>query len=112
MERSSSHSPHHLSVPPQLEVGRSLAPGSNDTSLTQRYAQMAQDLRSSLPPTCHWLHPENVGLIGERPVAAGEFANIHEAMYGGRKVALKSYRCYVLFDVTQAAMARRNHSMR
>ena len=84
----------------RLEVGSS-SPDSSGVSLSQGYTRIAQDLRSSLPPTCRWLNPEDVDLVGEHPIAAGGFANIHEAKYGGHKVALKSYRCYVSFDVAQ-----------
>lgn len=62
---------------------------------------MAQDLRPSLPFTCHWLDPNEVNLVDERPIAAGGFANVYEATHDGRKVILKSYRPYVLFDVAQ-----------
>lgn len=76
-------------------------------SPAQRYPQMAHDLRSSMSlATCRWLNPEDVGLVGERPIAAGGFANIYEATYDGRKVVLKSYRCYVSFDVAQIISVR------
>ena len=81
-------------------------------SLAQRYAQMAQNLRSSLSPTtCHWLDPEDVNLIGEYPIAAGGFANIYGATYDGRKVILKSYRCYELFDAARVVAVCCSHNM-
>jgi hypothetical protein len=71
-------------------------------SLTQHYAQIAQVLRSFMPPTCRFLGSEDVEPSGTHPVAAGGFADIWEAIYDGRKVALKSYRCYMRFNVAQA----------
>ena len=59
-----------------------------------------------MPHTCRWLDPEEVKLIGEHPIAAGGFADIWEAMYGGRKVVLKSYRCYMTFDVDKVVAVR------
>ena len=79
--------------------------------LSRRYAHMAQDLRLSLPSTCRWLGPEDVSLIGERPMVAGGFTNVYEATYYGRKVVLKSYRCYVSFDVAQVLAVGCNYSL-
>lgn len=44
-------------------------------------------------------------------MAAGGSANIYEATYDGRKVVLKSHRCYVSFDVAQVIAVRCNHSL-
>ncbi|KAF9789884.1 kinase-like domain-containing protein [Thelephora terrestris] len=55
-----------------------------------------------MPPTCRFLGSEDVKPSGTHPVAAGGFADIWEAIYDGRKVALKSYRCYMRFNVAQA----------
>ena len=91
----------HLPLPaPQLGVRSPHAPDLGDISLLRRYVLMVRGHLSPLPFPYHWLRPEDV-LVGEHPIAAGGFANIHEAMHGGRKVILKSYRCYVLFDVAQ-----------
>ena len=81
-------------------------------SLAQRYARMAQNLRLSLSPTTfHWLDPEDVNLISEYPIAAGGFANIYGVTYDGRKVILKSYRCYELFDAARVVAVRCSHNM-
>lgn len=64
---------------------------------------MAQHLRSSLPPTCRWLDLDDINLVGELPIAAGGFGDIYGATHGGRKVLLKSLRCYVSVDIAQAA---------
>ena len=73
---------------------------------------MAQDLRSSLSSTCRWLGPE-VNHISKRPVAAGGSADIYEATCDGRKVVLKSRRCYTSsgFDVAQVVTVCCNHSL-
>ena len=85
------------------------APVSGSISLSRHYSQVARLLRSFMPPTCHGLSQEDVTPIGGHPVTAGGFADIWEAMYDGRKVVLKSYRCYVMFDVLHAARVRCIH---
>ena len=62
---------------------------------------MAQDLRSIIPPTFPRLEPADIRIVGEHPVGAGGFANIWDALHDGRKVILKSYRRYLMFDVTE-----------
>lgn len=69
---------------------------------------MAHPLRSFIPSACRFLNPRDVRLIGDYPLAAGGFADIHEATYEGRKVAFKRYRCYETFDVAQVAEVRHN----
>ena len=108
-EESLSLQSLHCPPPPsQFEVRSSPTPDSNGLSLPQHYARMAQDLQPSLSSSCRWLSPKDVDLVGEHPIAAGGFANILEAKYGGRKVVLKSYRCYVSFDVAQVIAVRCN----
>ena len=70
---------------------------------------MAQDRRSSLPYACHWLGPEDIEIVGERPMGAGGFADIWEGTHNGRKIVLKSYRCYISFDAAQVVAVRCNH---
>ena len=84
---------------------------SSSGSLSQHYARMAQDIRPSFPSTCHQLNPEGVNPVGKRPIAAGAFADIYETTYGNRKVVLKSYRCYVSFDVAQVVAVRPSHGL-
>jgi hypothetical protein len=75
-------------------------------AILQSYMLMAQELLPSLPPLCCSLGPEDVKLVGEYPVAAGGFADILEATHDGRRVSLKSYRCYKSFDVAQIIVVR------
>lgn len=77
--------------------------------LSQKYFDLAQKLRQSVPSTCTWLEPEELKIIGGHPVAAGGSADIWEACYGGRKVALKSYRCYTQFNSDQVYKVSYNH---
>jgi len=90
--------------PPQLVIRSSSAP--DDVCPLGRYAQIAQGFMSSLPSTCHRLDPLDVKLTGERPIAAGGFANIWEGTHDSRKIVLKSYRCYVSFDAALAVAVR------
>ena len=79
---------------------------------SQRYARLAQERISSLPPPYRWLDPEDVKFIGEHPVAAGGFANVYEATHDGRKVMLKSYRPYMSFDIARVVAVCCNDSLR
>jgi len=100
----------HPPPPPQDHARSSPAPGPDDECLSQHYAQMARELLSSSLSVCHWLDPEEVKVVGEHPIAAGGFANVWEGTHDGRKVVLKSYRCYVSFDVTTVAAVRYDHA--
>jgi len=96
----------HPPPPPQRHARSSPTPGLDDACLSQRYAQMAWGFLLSSPPACHWLGPGEVRIIGEHPIAAGGFANVWEGTHDGRKVVLKSYRCYLSFDVTNVVAVR------
>jgi len=99
---------HHLLPPPPPRS--SSAPSLGDARLLQNYAQMARGLLSSSSPTCSSLGPGDIKIVGEHPVAAGGFADVWEGTYDGRKVVLKSYRCYVLFDVVNVVAVRYNYA--
>ena len=88
------------------------ASGMDVVSLSQHYAQIAHALRPFMPSNCCSLNPEDVKLVGARPMAAGGFADIWKAIYDGRRVALKSYRCYMSFDVTRTVEVHYNRSLR
>ncbi|KAF9641890.1 hypothetical protein BDM02DRAFT_3273656 [Thelephora ganbajun] len=92
---------HCPSPPSQLEAGSLPISDPDGMALLQRCAQTAQELSSFLLSSCPSLSPEDIKLTSERPVAAGGFADIWGAMHDGRKVVLKSYRCYMSFDVAQ-----------
>ncbi|KAF9645215.1 kinase-like protein [Thelephora ganbajun] len=98
-----------LLTPSRLEVGGSPTPGSNDITLSQRYARMAQDsVRSSTSLVCRWLSPGDVKLLDGKPMAAGGSADIWEATHDGRRVVVKSYRYYTTFDPTQTIVRFQN----
>lgn len=108
-ERPSPQPLHRLPVLSQPMVGSSLTLGLNDVSLP--LSRRARDLQSSLLSACHWLGPEDVKLVGEHPIAAGEFADIWEGIHEGHKVVLKSYRCSTSSETTQVAEACYNHGL-
>ena len=111
-EQSSPQLPHSLPVLSRLGAGNSPTPDLDGVSSpSRRFTQLAQDLRISLPSTCHWLEPADVDLIGERPMAAGEFSNIWEGTHDGRKVVLKSHCYATLSDVTQVIEVCWNHCL-
>ena len=108
-EHATSQLPRRPLSPPQLDARGSTPPDMDDAYLSRCYAQMAQDIIPSLPPTCLRLSPEDVIFISERPIAAGGFTNIHEATHAGRRAVLKSHRCYVSFDIAQVIEVRCSH---
>jgi len=110
-EYPSSRPPHRLPETPRLKVGSSPTTSLSGVSPSQRYAQMAQDLRSSMSFTCRWLDPGDIKLVGEHPIGAGGFANIWGVTHNGCKAVLKSYRCYVSSDVAQVVAVRSNHTL-
>ena len=82
-------------------------PDLDNLPLSQYCAQMARELLLSLPSAYHSLGPEDLKLVGKHPMAAGGSADIWEGTHEGRKVVLKSYRCYrVSFDVAQVIAVR------
>ena len=97
-EHSAPQSPNYPPVFSHLERGGFSTLISDRLSPCQRYVQMAQGIRSSLSPTHNWVNSADISLTGEHPAAAGGFANIWEGVLNGRKVVVKSYRCYILFD--------------
>lgn len=98
-EHSLPHPPHLIAASSQLQLAGLPTPSSDVISLSQHYLQIARVLQSFMPPTCRLSSLEDVKPIGDHPIAAGGVADIWEAVYDGRKVVLKSYRCYVTFDV-------------
>ena len=110
MEYLATPSLHHLPLPPQLDTKSSPAPDPDNVSPLRHYARMAREHMSPLPSPYRWLGPEDISLASDRPIAAGGFTDIYEAMHGGRKVILKLYRCYIFFDVTQTITVCCNHS--
>ena len=65
-EYSAPPSLHHPPSPPQLNARSLTILDLDDVYSSWRYAQMAQDLRSSLPSTCRWLGPEVTKPVGFR----------------------------------------------
>jgi hypothetical protein len=110
-EHPTPQSLHRSSLPPHPEARGSPVPDLDNPLLSQHYARLALELLPTLPSPCCLLGLEDFKLVSEHPIAAGRFANIWEGTYEGRKVVLKSYRCYVLFDVAQASAVRRNRCL-
>ena len=97
-EPSAFQSPDYPLLLSHIEGGDSSTLGSGSTPSPERYSRIAQGLRSSLPPTHGWLNPADIKITGKHPVAAGGFADIWDGVLDGRRIIVKSYRCYVLFD--------------
>lgn len=74
-----------------------LSPLETDHSLTtdpSTLVNLAGLSRPFLPPGYRWFEEGDLKVIGTRPIDAGGFANVWVGETGGRKVAIKSYRCY------------------
>lgn len=80
----------------------------NTSRLNQEFLEHAAKLRPSFPPACNWLDLKDLQDIEEPPVDGGRFANVWRGRLEDRKVAIKSYRCYVCFDCDQVRMVSRN----
>ena len=78
----------------------------DDLPISRCHMELAQNLLSTLSPTCQWFSPGDIKTVGEYPIAAGGFADVWEGTSGDRKVVIKSYRCYKSFDVSQVVMVR------
>ena len=52
-------------------------------------------LRQSLPSGCMLFGEEDLEFVGPHPIDAGGFADVWMGEMGGRRVAVKSYRCYL-----------------
>ena len=104
-ESLAAQSLHRTSPPLQPEV---VGSPTSDPTLLRHYAQMAREVLTSLPLPHPFLSSEDLELMDEHPAAAGGFADIWKAKYGGREVMLKAYRCYRSFDITQVSAVRRD----
>ena len=104
----------HNPLPPPLAQSMargSLGPDLDDTRLSQHYARVAQGILLSLSPSCRRLGLGDINLVSTCPVGGGGFADIYEATHDGRKVVLKSYRCYVSFNIEHVVTVCRNHDV-
>jgi len=81
--------PADLSIP-------ELLPADPAASCALLY-ELTSQLRSWLP-CCRWLEEGTIKFVGDRPVDAGEVANIYLGMRGNRKVIVKCYRFYPSSD--------------
>ena len=93
--------PRHPPTPLQFEIKGALPSDIHDTALSLHCARIAQELLPPLSSHYPLLNPCDIKLTGQHPIAAGGFVDVWEATYDGRRVVLKSYRCYVSFDVTR-----------
>lgn len=96
---------YRLLTQPKLQFTDLPTLGPDVIPLSKHYSQIAHILRPFIPHSC-WLGPEDVKPIGNHPMAAGGVANIWAAIHDGHKVVLKSYRCYMRFNVAQATRVR------
>lgn len=78
------------SVPSPPEISRSLPidPGE----LCEHLVNLVSHLPSLLPDDCKQLEQGTLEVVGERPIDAGDVADIWVGKMGNRKVAIKSYR--------------------
>ena len=67
--------------------------------------ELTRNLQSRLPG-CEWLEEGAIEFIGDRPIDAGQVANIFVGMRGNIKVAVKCYRFYPSSGYLPAYMVR------
>ena len=60
----------------------------------EHLVELVGHLRLLLPGGCEWLGQGALEVVGEHPVGAGGVADVWVGKMGGRKVAIKVYRCY------------------
>ena len=58
------------------------------------YYNLAQRLQQSLPPTCKWLGPGDIQIIGMTPISSGGYSEVWQGSLQGLLIAVKSFRCY------------------
>ena len=93
--------PHQL-VPSTLEIDQRV-PVDSDV-LCELLVELVSHLQPLLPGDCEWLGEGGVEVIDNRPVAAGQVADVLVGIRGNRKVAIKRYRLYSTSDYLQAYM--------
>jgi len=74
---------------------------SPDDLLRQHHFNLARQLRPSLSPICNWLGEDDVRIVGGQPFSAGGFSDLWRGTLDTRQVAIKSYRRYLFFDLSQ-----------
>ena len=60
----------------------------------EHLVDLVTSLRSLLPGSCRWLERGTLEVVGEHPIDAGGVADVWAGKMGGRKVAIKVYRCF------------------
>ena len=81
-----------------LIVSSPLTTGHSLTTDLDALVDLASRLSSSLPTNCQRLGQHDLKVVGTHPIDAGGFADVWPGEMGGRKVAVKSYRCYLSTD--------------
>lgn len=79
-----------------LEIDQGL-PTDPDV-LCELLVELVSHLQPLLSGDCEWLKEGAIEVTDDRPVAAGEVANIFVGMKGNHKVAIKHYRFYSTSD--------------
>ena len=89
-------------VQPMAETALKL---TTDTgALSELLVELVPQLRSLLPHSCQWLEEGAIEVICDRPINAGEVADILVCMIGDQKVAIKHYRFHSSSDYLPAYM--------
>jgi len=91
--------PSPLPLEPSPRINSPSSP--DDDPLDQSHFLLVQSLRPSLSSICNWLEKDDVHIVGGQPIGAGGFADIWRGSLDSRQVAIKSYRRYLFFDLSQ-----------
>ena len=88
---------------------QSESPASWTTTDLGTLSNLAGRPRQSPPSSYPWLGEEDLRIVGTHPIDSGGFADVWMGEVGGRKVAVKSYRCYLSANCTLTHTVRDPH---
>ncbi|KAF9647760.1 kinase-like protein [Thelephora ganbajun] len=67
-------------------------------ALREHHLDLVLHLQGLFSTSCKWLEQGDIKIVGGFPVDAGGYANVWAGTMDDRKVAIKSYRCYLPLD--------------
>ena len=102
---SSSHTPNTPDQADQAIPEFDRSSPTDPAVLCNLLDELTRNLQSRLPG-CELLEEGVIEFIGDRPIDAGQVANVFVGMKGNRKVAIKCYRFYQCSDYLPAYMVR------
>lgn len=97
-------SPSVSSDGPPPDLVPPLNPSNGIQHDCQVYYDLVQRLRQISPPSCTWLDPDDVQIIGTAAISSGGFSDVYRGSLMGFAVAVKTIRCYSSPDFDPAEL--------